>query len=116
MINPIVIIVSAALVLSVIVVSIINKPKKPLVTGTIITVLVCFVVFTYMIDSAIVSLGTGDNDNFIKFLTMSDVLSYDGLSESFVTFMVIDIGLIAASLLSLFMEIMLILRKGGDKK
>lgn len=115
MINPVIIILSAALILSVMSVCIINKPKKPIVTGSVLVVLICFVVFTFLIDNAIPTLETGEFPPFICFITMNDKLTYDGLSSSFNTFMYIDIVLIAASLLTLFTEMMLILRKGPTK-
>lgn len=115
MINPIVIIVSAALLLAVLTICIINRPKKPIITGTVIVILICFVIFTFLIDGAISSLGSAEADGFVKFLTMSEEASYDALASSFHTYMLIDIGLIAASLLSLFVEILLILRKDSKK-
>ena len=68
MINPIVIIVGAALFLAMLAVCIINKPKKPIVTGTVIIILVCFIVFTFLIDNAILSVKTSIPDSFICFL------------------------------------------------
>lgn len=115
MINPIVVIISAALILSMISVSLINKPQKPLVTGTVIVVLIGFVVFTFMIDRALSTISSGDMNGFVCFLTMNQQPTYESLAESFNTFMYFDIVLIAASLITLFIEIMLILRKGAVK-
>ncbi len=115
MINPIVIIVSAAVILSILSVAIINKPKKPVVTGGVIVVLIGFVVFTFLIDRSISVVSTGDMNGFVCFLTMNDQPTYDSLAESFNTFMGFDIALIAASLITLFIEIMLILKKGAVK-
>ena len=115
MINPIVIIISAALFLSMTAIAIINKPKKPIVTGTVIVILIGFVVFTFMIDNAITTLDKGAPNSFVYFLTMSDQLTYDSLSASFSTFMSCDIALIVGAFLSLFVEILVILRKGAKK-
>ncbi len=115
MINPVTIIAGAALFLSVFAACVINRPKKPVLTGTVIVILVCFVVFTFMIDNAITALNTNENDAFVGFLTMSDKLTYDGLSASFNTFMCFDIALIAASLITLFVEMVIILRKGPNE-
>ena len=115
MINPIIIIISAALILSMLSVAVINKPKKPVVTGSVIVVLICFVTFTFMIDRAITTLSTGEPNGFVSFLTMNDQLTYESLAGSFNTFMGFDIALIAASLLTLFVEILIILRKGAKK-
>lgn len=115
MINPILIIVGAALILSAVSVSLINKPKKPIVTGTVLLILICFVVFTFLIDSAFRSVGTGEVNEVVYFLTMNETLTYEALAASFNTFMWMDIGLIVASLVTLFVEIMMILRKGSGK-
>ena len=115
MINPIIIIISAAVFLSMVSVAIINKPKKPIVTGTIIVILICYVVFTFMIDNTLSSLAKGDPNPFVCFLTINDEPSYTSLAESFRVFMCCDIILIAGALLSLFIEMMLILRKGAEK-
>ena len=115
MINPIIIIAGAAVLLSVFAACIINKPKKPVLTGTVIVILICFVVFTFMIDNAITALNTNETDAFVCFLTMSDKPTYDSLAASFNTFMCFDIGLIAASLVTLFFEIVTILRKHPEK-
>ena len=115
MINPIIITVGAALILSVMSVSIINKPKKPIVTGTVLVVLICFVIFTFMIDNAISTVDTSDAVPFVYFLTMSEKLTYEGLAASFHTFMCFDIVLIAGSLLTLFAEMLFIRRKGAKK-
>ncbi len=115
MINPIIIIISGALFLSVLAIALINKPKKPVVTGTIIVILIAFVIFTLLIDHALGSLDQGEINGFIYFLTMSDQLTYEGLAASFRAFMGCDIALLAGALLSLFAEMMLILRKGTQK-
>lgn len=115
MINPIIIIVSAALLLAMLTVCIINRPKKPFITGTAILILICFVVFTFLIDNAISSIGTGEVDGFVRFLIMNDEPGYEELAASFRTLMLADMILIGASLLSLFVEIMLILRKSEKK-
>lgn len=112
MINPIVIIITISLILSLIVVCVINKPRKPLMTAGMIILLVFYLTVTFVIDSAIA--GTGGNeqlDRFISFVVMNDTPSYDDLAESFRTFMMLDITLVITALLSMFFEIMLIFRK-----
>ena len=52
---------------------------------------------------------------FFCFLTINDEPTYTSLAESFRVFMCCDIILIAGALLSLFIEMMLILRKGAEK-
>ena len=115
MINPIVIIVSAAVFLAMLTICVINKPKKPIVTGTVILILVCFITFTFLIVNAILSIKTSPPDSFICFLTMNNSPVYNDLAFSFSTFVKCDITLIIGSLVSLFVEMLLILRKGQDK-
>ena len=116
MINPIVIIITISIILSVVVIYVINKPKRPIITGTVIFVLICYVMITFALDSAINGMTANENLNsFISFLVMSDSPSYEELSDSFKTFMTIDVSLIIVALLSFFGEIMLILRKDYQK-
>ena len=116
MINPIVIIITISIILSVLVICVINKPKRPIISGTVIFVLICYVIMTFILDNAI--MGATFNDSFggfISFLVMSDSPSYDEMSDSFSTFMTIDILLIIASLATFFGEMLLILRKDYRK-
>lgn len=111
MINPIVIIVTAALLLSVLVIYIFNRPQKPIITGTLIFVLICFVLTTWLIDNAISSFSsTHQFMGLVSFVTMLDNPTYTQLEESFDTFMVIDIVLFILSLISLILEAMNILK------
>lgn len=116
MINPVVVIISISFLLSMLVVCVINKPRKPVMTGSIILLLIFYISVTFIIDGAIT--GTGINEqfgDFVKFLVMSDIPSYEELSDSFRTFMKIDISLVAITLVSMFIEIMLIFRKESKK-
>lgn len=116
MINPIVIIVTVALFMSVLAVSIINKPKKPIVTAVMIIILMAYVSATFLLDSWIANLNTESSfDGLVHFIVMNDNPNYDDIESSFRTFMIFDILLIAASLLSLFTEIMIILRKDSKR-
>ncbi len=114
MMNPIVIIVTISLILSVLVVSIINKPKKPIVTGTMIVILICYAALTFLVDMAITG-GSESYNDLIHFLIMQDTPDYEALSDLFRSFMTADIILIVTALLSLFAEVMLILRKDSRK-
>lgn len=116
MMNPIVIIITISLILSVLVICVINKPKKPIITGTVIFILICYVAITFLIDSAITGMGNNDSFNgLVHFLVMNESPSYDDLADSFQAFMKMDISLIVTALISLFMEIMVILRKDSKK-
>ncbi len=112
MINPVIIIITAAVLVSIICVSVINKPRKPVVTGTLIIILVFFIVSTFMIDNAMYALGTNGNiTSFLQFIILNDSPSYSDLESSFGTFMIFDICLIGLSLICMFFEIFIILRK-----
>ena len=116
MINPIVIIITVSVLLSVLIVCVINRPKKPFMTGTMILVLIFYCIVTFVLDNAITGMGIDENfDGFVNFLVMNASPSYEELADSFKTFMYIDITLIIAALVSLFGEIMLILRKDYRK-
>ena len=116
MINPIVIIITAALLISILVVSIINKPKKPIVTGVLILILTVYVASTFLLDNSLAVFGSENNINeFVKFIIMNDNPTYEDIESSFVTFKIFDISLIAMSFVSLFIEIMLILRKDSKR-
>ncbi len=114
MINPIVIIITISLILSVLVICVINRPKKPIITGTLLFILIGYVVITFLVDAAIT--GNGEvYSGFIGFLAMSNSPTYGELADTFKALMTADITLMIVALLSLFTEIMLILRKGSDK-
>ena len=116
MINPIVIIITVSVILSMIVVCVINKPRKPLMTATMILLLIFYLSVTFVIDSAIT--GIGGNEQLYRvvgFIVMNDTPSYDELAESFKTFMTLDITLVITALVSMLGEIMLIFRKESKR-
>ena len=116
MINPIIIIVAAALLLSAIAVTVLNRPRFPLIAATLITILVFFVLSSYFIDSAIGRFSPADSgiNSLVSFLVIGDDLTNIKLEEVFHTLMYIDIGLFVASLIAMFLEAMFILRKNSD--
>ena len=116
MINPIVIIITVSVILSVVAVCVINKPRKPLITAAMILILILYLAVTFIIDSAIA--GTGGNEQlegFISFIVMKEKPDYNELAESFNTFMKFDIAFVVIALLSMFGEIMLIFRKDSKR-
>lgn len=116
MINPIIIIAAAALVLSALAIAILNKPAVPVVTSTLIIILIFFVVATYLIDSAVSNSSVSDSlINFISFSVLKDNPTNEDLEFAFNTFKYTDIGLFAASLISMFTEALLILRQNSGK-
>lgn len=114
MINPIIIIVASAIFLSILVIYIFNKPKKPIMTGTLIILLVCFVMMTWFIDISISSFNSANSNQFadiVNFIIMIDNPTYIQLEDSFNLFMIIDIVLFALSFISLLLEAINILKK-----
>ncbi|MBR2176915.1 MAG: hypothetical protein IJ861_08220 [Clostridia bacterium] len=116
MINPILIIIAAALVLSAFVVALLNKPKFPLVAGMLIVILIFFVFATFLIDSALTELASSEGlSMFVNFLLVGDNPTYEELEAAFNVFMYVDIGLFTASLIAMFAEALFILHKNSDR-
>ncbi len=116
MINPIIIIAAAALVFSAFTVAILNKPAVPLVTSAFIIVLIFFVITTYLIDSTISNNSVSDTLNgFVSFAVFKDTPNNEDLEFAFNTFKYTDIGLFVVSLVSMFVEALLILRQNSGK-
>lgn len=116
MINPIIIIAAAGLILSAFAVAILNKPAVPVVTSTLIVILIFFVVTTYLIDSAISNSSVSDSlSSFIGFSVLNDSPNGEDLEFAFNTLKYTDISLFAASLISMFTEALLILHQNSGK-
>ncbi len=115
MINPIILFAAAALFLSAVAVTVLNKPRFPIVASSLIIILMFFVFSSYILDSAIVSYSSADSLNtYVSFLVWGEDLTYLKLEEAFDTLVYIDIGLFIACLASMFVEAMYILRKNSD--
>ncbi len=116
MINPIVLIITAAILVSILVVSIINKPKKPIVTGTIIIILVGYILMTYLVDNSLAAFDSAMSfDGLVCFIVMNGKPTYQEMEAAFNTLKIMDISLIIISLASLMIEIMAILRKDAKR-
>jgi len=114
MINPILIVIAAAVFLSAAVITFINRPKFPLTAATLLVILIFFLFATFSIDQTIMDVsGTGAFSQFVKFSVMNDKPSYEYLETSFTVFSCIDIGLFIASLISMFIETLSILHKNS---
>ena len=115
MINPIILIIAAALFLSALAVAVLNRPDFPVITSALIIILMFFVFSTFMLDSAITDLSSAENLNdFVKFLISSYEPGFGELEASFRTFMISDLVLFAASLSAMVFEALFILRKNSD--
>lgn len=111
MINPIVVIVLAAIVLSVAALYIFLRPKKPILTGISLLVLILFVVFTVMIDNAIsgADMMNDIEKTIVSFVTAVDIEDTRSLESSFNIFAYFDIGIFAFTFVIMFIEFRTIL-------
>lgn len=114
--NPIIIIISAALLLSALVVAVLNKPAFPVVTVCFIVILIYFVVTTYLIDTALSNTSVSEElSRFVSFSVMKDNPTYEDLESAFAVFMYTDIGLFGACVITMLLEALVILKKNAGK-
>ncbi len=100
--------------LSVIVIYIINKPKKPIFTGTLIFFLICSVAATWLTDTLISTYSSTQSFmEIVSFITMLNNPTYTQLEEVFDMLVVIDTLLFAVCVISMIIEAVNILK--GDK-
>lgn len=123
MINPIVIIILSAYILSFLVLRIVVKPKKPIFTGALLLMLILFVIVTSMIDTSIYGseLMSDFEKNMVSFVTSTRIQDTIKLESSFRIFAWIDIGLFAVTIISMYVELRAILisvysERGKSKK
>ncbi len=116
MINPILIIASVTVFLSALVVALLNKPQFPLVAASSILILIFFIITTIFIDMAITDPYSEGLRSFMSFLILGEQHSTEELESVFSRFKYIDIGLLVTSIVVMFIEALVILRKNSDKK
>lgn len=111
MINPIVIIILSAYILSFLVLRIVVKPKKPIFTGALLVMLILFVIVTSMIDTSIYGseLMSDFEKSMVSFVTSTRIQDTVKLESSFRIFALIDIGLFAVTIISMYVELRAIL-------
>lgn len=111
MINPIVIIILSAYILSFLVLRIVVKPKKPIFTGALLVMLILFVIVTSMIDTSIYGseLMSDFEKSMVSFATSTRIQDTVKLESSFRIFAWIDIGLFAVTIISMYVELRAIL-------
>ena len=87
--NPILIVFSAAVVLSALSIALINKPRIPVVAGSFLLVLIFFVVTTFFIDNAISDMiSLNELSGFVRFVVMKDRPTYEDLETAFSIFII----------------------------
>lgn len=111
MINPIVVIILSAYILSFLVLRIVVKPKKPIFTGALLVMLILFVIVTSMIDTSIYGseLMSDFEKSMVSFVTSTRIQDTVKLESSFRIFAWIDIGLFAVTIISMCVELRAIL-------
>ncbi len=111
MINPIVVIILSAYILSFLVLRIVVKPKKPIFTGALLVMLILFVIVTSMIDTSIYGseLMSDFEKSMVSFVTSTRIQDTVKLESSFRIFAWIDIGLFAVTIISMYVELRTIL-------
>lgn len=111
MINPIVVIILSAYILSFLVLRIVVKPKKPIFTGALLAMLILFVIVTSIIDTSIYGseLMSDFEKSMVSFVTSTRIQDTVKLESSFRIFAWIDIGLFAVTIISMYVELRAIL-------
>ena len=111
MINPIVVIILSAYILSFLVLRIVVKPKKPIFTVALLVMLILFVIVTSMIDTSIYGseLMSDFEKSMVSFVTSTRIQDTVKLESSFRIFAWIDIGLFAVTIISMYVELRAIL-------
>jgi len=111
LINPIIVIILSAYILSFLVLRIVVKPKKPIFTGALLVMLILFVIVTSMIDTSIYGseLMSDFEKSMVSFVTSTRIQDTVKLESSFRIFAWIDIGLFAVTIISMYVELRAIL-------
>lgn len=109
-VNLVFLIAAAAVMALALVFCLVNKPKKPLFTGTSIIILLIFLLATEMINiglstPTLVSLPQGFVNAMVGFLTGLSNPTAAELEQAFRIYMYIDIGLMVVSVVSLIVEV-----------
>lgn len=120
-INPIVIIISAAILFFAVIFCVLNKPKKPILSGVLILLLLFFIASTYMIDIMFTSISDQSYkmdflNKIVCFVTATDTLTEASLEQSFSVFKTFDIVLMAITIIVLILDIHTIFFKSNNRK
>lgn len=109
-VNLVFLFASGAVLALALVFCLVNKPKKPLFTGTTLIILIIFLLSTELINMGlstptIISLPQGFVNAMVGFLTAQNTPNTVTLEQAFNIYMYIDIGLIALCIISLVVEV-----------
>ena len=102
-INPILIIITLAISIYTIIFCMLNKPKKPVLSGVFLALLVVYLICTYMINLMFTAVSDQSYqvdfiNRIVCFVTATDTLTELSLESSFEIFKIIDICLMCLSM------------------
>lgn len=110
-ISPILIIISAAVLLFAIIYCVINRPRKPVFTGVLIFMLLAYVLMTFSVNIKLSSSGTntlagnGFISGIVSFIAMTSNPTVQQLTNLFSSLCKVDVCLIIATIISMIIEI-----------
>lgn len=109
LINPVVVIIAAAILIFTLIYCFINNPKKPLFTGVSIAVFILLLVCTYIINAAMSTSALEPTYPVISavagFLSFQQSLQTQALEGSFFAYACADIVMIIICIISMVFEI-----------
>lgn len=120
LVNPILVVVSLALIVLLLFYCIVHRPKKPLLTLLFIILLVVFISCTFILNNALTPnqgyLLSGHHwQRLVPFITWVKHPTLEQCEQSFHAYKIIDICLFVAAIAAMIVEIWTILVK-PDKK
>lgn len=118
LINPIILIFSVAALVFTVIFCILNKPKKPVLSGLTLVILLFFLACTYMIYLMFIAVEDKTFqidfvEKMVLFITASKTISETALEASFDVFKTIDIIMIMLSVLFLLYDVHTIFLKNN---
>lgn len=120
LVNPILIIISLALIVFLLFYCIVNRPKKPIMTLLFILLLIVFIGCTFVLNNALTPnqgyiLSGSHWQGMVPFITSVKRPTMEQCEQSFQTYKIIDICLFIAAITAMVIEVWTILVR-PDKK
>ncbi len=109
-VNLVFLLAAAAILVLALVFCVVNKPRKPLFTGTTLIILLLFLFATEMINMGlstptVIMLPQGFVSALAGFLTAQSMPTTAQLEQAFAVYMYIDVALIVICIISLVIEV-----------
>lgn len=120
--SPILIIISAAVLLFAFIYCIINRPRKPVITGVLLFMLLAYVLMTFSVNIELSSSGVNSltSHNFISgvvsFISMKSEPTVQQLTNLFSSLCKVDVCLIIATIVSMVIEVKNLFSQNKNKK